>query len=273
MQVFGYIEGRDFELYERHADGDAARLTSLANELLAERVNVIVALGTDATHAARQATATIPIVMAGVGDPVRSGFVGGLAHPGSNVTGTALSTEETSIKQLEMLKEAAPRVRRVAVFRRPIGGHDRMMRSFKSAEALLGITISEFVIATPDDLPARLEEMRASDAEGLVVLPSPLLDDLRWPISEFALRHGLPTAGWQPAHAQAGFLVSYGPNLAQMHSRSASYVDKILKGTKPADLPVEQPERFQLAINLKAAMALGLTIPPTLLARADEVIE
>jgi ABC transporter substrate binding protein len=136
MQAFGYIEGRDFELYERHANGDAARLTSLANELLAERVNVIVAFGTDATHAARQATATIPIVMAGVGDPVRSGFVGGLAHPGSNVTGTALSTEETSIKQLEMLKEAAPRVRRVAVFRRPIGGHDRMMRSFKPCSGL-----------------------------------------------------------------------------------------------------------------------------------------
>jgi putative ABC transport system substrate-binding protein len=273
MEALGYIEGRNFELHERHADGVAARLALLAEELVAEGVDVIVTLGTDATHAARQATPTIPIVMAGVGDPVRSGFVAGLARPGMNITGTALSTEETAVKQLEALKEAAPRVQRIAVLRRPIGGHERMINSFKNAEALLGIAISEFVIATPDDLPRRLEEMRVSAADGLVALPSPLLDDLRGPIGEFALRNRLPAAGWQPAHAQAGFLVSYGPNLAQMHARSVSYVDRILKGTKPADLPVEQPERFQLTINVKTAKAFGLTIPPTLLARADEVIE
>ena len=273
MQALGYVEGRNFELHERHADGEPARLVALAHELVAEQVEVIVAFGTDATRDARHATETIPIVMAGVGDPVRSGFVAGLARPATNVTGTALSTEETAVKQLEALKEAAPDMRRVAVLRRPIGGHGRMMISFKNAEGVLGIEISEFVIANPDDLQPRLEEMRAAGAEGLVVLPSPLLDDLRWEIADFALRHGLPAAGWQPAHSLAGFLVSYGPNLGQMHARSATYVHKILTGVKPADLPVEQPERFQLTINLKTARALGVTMPPTLLARADEVIE
>jgi putative tryptophan/tyrosine transport system substrate-binding protein len=182
MHALGYIEGRNFELHERHADGEAARLATLAEQLVAERVDVIVAFGTDATHAARQATASIPIVMAGVGDPVRSGFVASLARPGSNITGTALSTEETAVKQLEALKEAAPRLRSIAVLRLPIGGHERMINSFKNAEAVLGLAISEFVIATPEDLPRRLEEMRLSGVDALVALPRPLLDDLRWRI-------------------------------------------------------------------------------------------
>ena len=172
-----------------------------------------------------------------------------------------------------MLKEAAPAMRKVAVLRRATGSHDRMVQSIGSPAAALGIALSEIVISTADDLRQGFDQIRNSGADGLLVLANPGLDDLRNEIAEMGLRDRLPTAGWQSYHVTAGFLVSYGPSLSEMHARAANYVDKIVKGRKPAELPVEQAERFSLAVNLKTAKALGLTIPPTLLARANEVIE
>jgi putative tryptophan/tyrosine transport system substrate-binding protein len=273
MQALGYSEGRNFHLHERHADGDAARLSPLAAELLAQRVDVIVAVGTDATHAAREVTSSVPVIMAGVGDPVRAGFVFSLPYPGGNITGTALLNPETVGKQLEMLKEAAPALRKVAILRRRSGSHDRMVESLGSTAAALGVTLFEVTVATADDLPRGFDEMSRSGADGFLALANPALDDLRNEIAELSLRYRLPGAGWQSYHATAGYLLSYGPSLSEMHSRAANYVDKIARGRRPADLPVEQAERFKLAINTKTAKALGLTIPSTLLARADEVIE
>jgi putative tryptophan/tyrosine transport system substrate-binding protein len=273
MKALGYGEGREFHLHERHADGDAARLPSLAAELLAERVDVIVAVGTDATHAARAATSSLPIVMAGVGDPVRAGFVFSLPFPGGNVTGTALLNPETAGKQLELLREAAPALRKVALLRRRSGSHDRTVESLRSTAAALGVTLSEIIVMTADDLPRAFEEMRRLEADGFLVLANPALDDMRNEVAELALRYRVPGAGWQSYHVAAGYLLSYGPSLSEMHARAANYVDKIARGRSPGDLPVEQAERFALAVNLRTAKALGLTIPPTLLARADEVIE
>src|SRR5215207_554219 len=207
MQALGYSEGRNFHLHERHADGDVARLPSLAAELLAERVDVIVAVGTDATHAAREVTSSVPIVMAGVGDPVRAGFIFSLPYPGGNVSGTALLNPETVGKQLEMLKEAAPALRKVAILRRRSGSHDRMVESLGSTAAALGVTLFEIVVATADDLARGFDEMSRSGADGFLALANPALDDLRNEIAELALRYRLPGAGWQSYHVAAGYLL------------------------------------------------------------------
>ena len=238
---------------------------------LTKRVDVIVAVGTDATDAARQMTPSVPIIMAGVGDPIRAGFVFSLPYPGGNITGTALLNPETAGKQLEMLREAAPAMRKVAVMRRATGSHDRMVQSLGSPAAALGITLSEIVISTANDLRQGFDQMRDSGAEGLLVLANPGLDDMRNEIAELALQSSAHS-GLAVVSRHCWFSRHW-PSLSEMHARAANYVDRIVKGRKPAELPVEQAERFNLAVNLRTAKALGLTIPPTLLARADEVIE
>jgi putative ABC transport system substrate-binding protein len=274
LEALNYKNGANVVLHVAHADGDRTRMRPLADKLVQAGVDVIVAVGTDATQAARAATSSIPIVMAGVGDPLGSGFVASLSRPRGNVTGTALLNHETAEKQLEALREAAPRVRRVAVLRRsPYPSHDRMMARMEGTAAALNVTLIPVVVETPGSLAGQFETLRSSGAEAVMVLPNPAFDDMREEIAELALRHRLPGAGWQPYHVHAGLLLSYGPDLSDMHARAASYVARILKGTPPADLPVEQPERFKLALNLRTAKTLGLAVPVTILARADEVIE
>jgi putative ABC transport system substrate-binding protein len=271
MQSLGYEEGREFVIAERHAEGDSSRLPKLAADLAAENVTLIIAVGTEATQAAAAATANIP--MAGVGDPIRAGFIFSLPYPGGNITGTALLIPETAAKQIEILKEALPSLRTVAILRRKTNAHDRMASAMSGAAAALRLTSFEIIVDAINDLPRAFEEMKRVNAGGFIVLANPALDDMRDDIARLAAQFGLPGVGWQPYHVSAGYLLSYGPNLSEMHARVAQYVDKIIKGRKPSDLPVEQAERFTLALNLITARALGLTIPPTLLARADEVIE
>jgi putative tryptophan/tyrosine transport system substrate-binding protein len=273
MRALGYNEGHNLFIHARHADGDRARLRVLAAELVTARIEVLVAVGTDATQAAREFTSSIPIVMAGVGDPLASGFAMSLARPGGNTTGIAIWGDEAAQKQLEMLKEAVPHIQKVGVLRVRSSAHDRRFERLENTAARLGLGLVGAEIATAGDLPSQFAHLISWGVEALVVLANPSLDDMRDRIAELGLRHSLPGAGHQPYYVRAGLLLSYGPSLSDLHARSATFVDKILKGAKPEDLPVEQADRFTLAINQRTANTLGLTIPPTLLARADEVIE
>jgi len=273
MRALGYREGQNLLINARHADGDPARLRVLAAELVSARIEVLVAVGTDATQAAREITSSIPIVMAGVGDPLASGFAMSLARPGGNTTGIAIWGDEAAQKQLEMLKEAVPQIRKVGVLRLRSSAHDRRFARLENTAARLGLGLMGAEIATAGDLPSQFAHLISWGVEAFVVLANPSLDDMRDRIAELGLRHRLPGAGHQPYYVRAGLLLSYGPSLSDLHAQSATFVDKILKGAKPADLPVEQADRFTLAINQRTANTLGLTIPPTLLARADEVIE
>ena len=273
MQALGYSEGRSINIDVRHADGDRARLQALAAEFAAMQVDVIVAFGTDATQAARTATSKVPIVMAAVNDPLGSKFVESLARPGGNITGIALMNPEMAEKQLEMLKEAAPHIQRVLCLRLQLPVHDRLFAELEHKARSLGVAVISATVTTEEDVRSRFEEMSALAVDAYLIFANPTLDDMREQIAALGLRHRLPGAGHQPFFVDAGVLLSYGPSLSELHARSAGFVDRILKGAIPADLPVEQAERFRLAINLKTAEALGLSIPPTLLARADEVIE
>jgi putative ABC transport system substrate-binding protein len=273
MEALGYTEPRNLELHVRHADGDRGRLEALAAELVAKEVAVIVAVGTDATRAAQQATPTIPIVMAGVSDPLTSGFVASVPRPGGNITGLSMWSDEVAEKQLEILKEAVPRLQMVGALHVRTALHAARLERLKGAAQRLAIRLTPREVTTADDLPSVFQQMLDSGIEGLLILSSPTLDDMRERIATLSLGHGLPAAGHQSHFARAGILLSYGPDLRDLHARSAIYVDKLLKGARVADLPVEQAERFEFVINLKTAKTLGLTIPPTLLARADEVIE
>ncbi len=189
------------------------------------------------------------------------------------MTGIAIWGDEAAQKQLEMLREAAPHIRKVGVLRLRTSAHDRRFKRLENTAAPLGLSLIGAEVTNADDLPTRFADVISSGAEAFLVLANPSFDDLRGRIAELGLRHKLPGAGHQPYYVRAGLLLSYGPSLTDLHARSATYVDKILKGAKPADLPVEQAERFTLAVNLRTAKSLGLSIPPTLLARADEVIE
>lgn len=271
LRALGHVEGRTVSMVIRHAEGDPVRLQADANALVADKVDLIVAFGTEATRAARKATSTIPIVMAAVGDPIAAGFVASLSRPSGNVTGTALLAPDLYDKQLELLKEAAPRVHIVGILckRR----HEHSLAELEKIAPGLGVSIRRFCLQTPDQLPEALEAMRAAGVDSYISLPDPMLDDLHEAIAEFGSRHALPGVAHQLFFVEAGTLLSYGASLSELQSRAAVYADKILKGANPADLPVEQAERFRLAVNLKTARALGVNLPPSLLARADEVIE
>ena len=274
MESFGYREGRNVVAHVRHAEGDRERLRPLADELVKIHVHVIVAVGADATRVAREAAPSTPIVMAGVGDPVGAGYAASLSRPGGNITGTSLLLPEMAEKMLDNLKQAVPHVRNVAVLRQSgNAAHDRMIAQLASAAPAVGAKLSPVVTETADDVNRQFAGLRASGIDAFITLPNPALDDLSKEIGEAALRHGFPGAGWQRFQAESGYLLSYGPNLAEMHARAAFYVDRILKGANPAELPIQQAERFRLTINLKTAKALGLEISPSFLAHTDEVIE
>ena len=261
----------------RDAEGKLERLPALAAELVALKVDVIVAANTVAALAAKQATRTLPIVFASVGDPVTSGLVTSLARPGGNVTGLSVLAPELVGKCLELLKQAVPGVSRVAVLWQPGGLGERtekdMLKAAEVAARALGVRLQFVEARGPADFDRAFSDMTRARAGALTVLPSTMFFNERRRLVDLAAKNRLPAVYTSREFVDAGGLMAYGPNLADLFRRAATYVDKILKGAKPADLPVEQPTKFELVINLKAAKALGLEVPPLLIAQADELIE
>jgi putative tryptophan/tyrosine transport system substrate-binding protein len=277
MRSLGWIEGSTISIEDRFANGDAARLSANAAEFVAAKVDVIVAIAPAPASAAREATSTIPIVTSAA-DP-RYGLVASLARPGGNVTGLSTMGPDLVAKQLQTLKEAVPGISKIGVLlRQDSPNHAQLMTELERAAPSLGVSLLPVVVGTDRDLPRLFDEMTAAGADAYFVLNEPRTDAMRGDIAALALRHRLPGAAQtsryvDPAFCDPGLLVSYGVNLSAVHRKLAIFVDKILKGAKPADLPVEQPTTFELVVNLKTANALGLTIPYQVLALADEVIE
>jgi putative tryptophan/tyrosine transport system substrate-binding protein len=278
LRDLGYIQGRNIVIEIRDAEGKYERLPALAAELVALKVDVIVTGGgTPPALAAKQATKTIPIVFASAPDPVTDGLVASLARPGGNVTGLSNINPELVGKCLEQLKQAVPGVSRVAVLWQPGFMDERTDREMLKAEDVaaraLGVRLQVVEARGPTDLDRAFSDMTKARAGALTVLPSAMLFTERRRLVDLATKTRLPAVYPQKEFVEAGGLMAYGPSLADLFRRAATYVDKILRGAKPADLPVEQPTKFELIINLKTAKALGLTIPPSLLQRADQVIE
>ena len=277
LRELGYVEGRNVAIEYRFVEGKLDRFPAVARELIALDVDVLVAVNGLAALAAKDATRTIPIVFASVGDPVESGLVSSLARPGGNVTGLSNISLELVAKGLELLKGALPGVRRIAVLWQP-GGRDeptqmdRLRRADVAAQAL-GVRLHLVEARGPADVDRAFSEMVRARAGALSVLSSVLLFNERRRIVALAAKNRLPTMYFASEFVDAGGLMAYSANYTEQYRRIAAYVDRILKGAKPGDLPIEQPTKFNLVINLKTAKALGLTIPPSLLARADQVIE
>ena len=275
LRELGYVEGQHLVIARRDAEGHVDRLPGLAAELVRLPVDVIVTTGgVPATHAAMQATTTIPIVMADAGDPVGTGLVASLARPGGNATGLSVMGADTVGKRLQLLKEAAPKVARVAVLYHPPAAAGVVgLREAQDAAPALGLTVLPMEVRTPDAFDDQFATMLRLGADALFITGGPFSSAHQRRILDFAVTHRLPTVCGPVQFAEAGCLLSYSAPELALYRHAATYVDKILKGTKPADLPVEQPTKFELVINLKTAKTLGLTIPPSLLLRADQVIE
>jgi len=273
LQELGYVEGRSIFFEARWAEGRVDRLPGLAAELVRLQVNVIVTGGGEAARAAKQATATIPIVMGSGADPVQLGLVASLGQPGGNVTGVTSLSSELIAKRLQLLRELLPKVSRVAVLSDETPNSRMSVRDTEAGARMLSIEIFRVGARDPNQLDRAISGARRERAGALMVIASPSMFIERRRIADLALKHRLPTAVGGREYAEAGGLFSYAVNYPGLFRRAAVYVDKILKGAKPADLPIEQPTKFELVINLKTATALGLTIPASLLARADEVIQ
>ena len=273
LRTRGYVEGRDLVIEVRNAAGRADRLRALADELLKLRVEVIVAVNTPAAKAAKQATSTVPIVILRVADPVGQGLVASLARPGGNVTGVAFMPDELGAKGIQALHEIAPGITRVAaLYKGDNPGALLVVTETERRSVQLGLQFQRFPIRGPDDIPAALHGTR-SRVEGMFVMDDGAMTKYRTQLAELAIRNSLALVSIYKDLAEAGGFIAYGPNLPSTYRRGAAYVDRILKGAKPADLPVEQPTKFDLAINLRTAKALGLTVPRSVLLRADDVIE
>ena len=274
LYELGYVEGQNVAFEIRSAEGQTDRLPKLATELVSLQVAVIFADGTVAAQAAKQATNEIPIVMGSPGDPVGTGLVGSLAHPGGNLTGTTTQALELSQKRLQLFKELVPSAARLAVLWDSSNrASAENWRETEDAARTLDIEARSFTLSVPAELEEVFRAIQKAAVDGLIVLPSGILFSQKRHLAEFGFKYRLPTIFEQREHVEAGGLACYGPNLSELYRHDASFVSKILKGAKPADLPVEQPTKFDLVINLKTAKALGLTVPPSLLATADEVIE
>jgi putative ABC transport system substrate-binding protein len=272
LRALGYLEGKNIVIEWRYAEGKLDRLPGLAAELVRLKVEVIVTAGT-ATRPAKEATVTIPIVMMNDSDPVGSGFVASLARPGGNITGFSTLAPELSGKQLELLKEIVPRLSRVAVFgtsTRP--GNAQALREVELAAAALKVKLQYLDVLGSKDIETAFRAASKGRAEAALVLASPIFIIQRTQIADLAVKSRLPAIYDRREFVDDGGLMSYGTNFTDLARRAATYVDKILKGRTPADLPVEQPMRFEFIINLNAAKAIGLTIPPNVLVRADKVI-
>jgi putative ABC transport system substrate-binding protein len=274
LRELGYVEGQNVIFESRWGEEQVGRLRGLAAELIDAKVDILVVAGSETALAAKQATSSIPIVTATGADPVKLGVVASLARPGGNVTGVFSLSNELTGKRLELLKQLIPRVSRVAFLRNPDNRASALvLRDAESAAKSLGVVVQGVGVRGPRELDAAFVAMKRARADAVMVLETTVFFAERRRIADLALMHRLPTAAQAKEYAEAGALVSYGTDYPDLFRRSAMYVDKILKGAKPADLPVEQPTKFELVINLKTAKALGLTIPPSLLGQADEVIQ
>ena len=274
LRELGWIEGQNIAIVRRYAENRLERLPGLAAELVRLNVEVIVAVGTLGPLAAKRATSTIPIVMTAAGDPLASGLVASLAHPGGNVTGSSLMVPDIAGKRLELLKEILPRLVRVAVLWNAANPYPAIVfNETQAAGRRLGIEVQSLEVRSPDDFDGAFEKARRQHPDALIEIEDPLTNSLHKRIVEFAAAERLPSLHGVGEEVEAGGLISYGASIPDLYRRAAGYVDKILKGAKPADLPVEQPTKFELVINATTANALGLEVPPMLLARADKVIE
>ena len=274
LQGLGWTNGRNAEFEFRYAEGKLDRLQTLADQLVRMNVDVILTAGTESIQAGQRATARIPIVMATVGDPTGAGIVTNLARPGGNVTGFSLLATELSAKRLELLKETIPALNRLAVLWNPDNASVTLkFKEIEAAARTAGIQTQALQLRRVDEIEMLFEFAKLQSAQAIITTEDALQVIHRGRIIDLAKRQGIPVAAEFGEFAHAGALMSYGPDILDMFRRAAGYVDKILRGNSPADLPVQQPTKFELVINLKAARALGLTIPPSVLARADEVIE
>jgi len=273
LRQLGYIEGQNIIIEWQYADGRSDRLPDLAAELVRIKVDVIVTSATSPTEAAKKATNTIPIVIASHNDPIGAGLVASLARPGGNVTGLSNIAIELSGKRLELLKEMVPKLSRVAILRIPSApATPPQMKEMEGAAHLLGVKLQSADWETLDDLDNAFGTMVKGHSEALITFSGPRFGLYRKRIIELAAKNSLPTMYPDTIYADAGGLMSYGVNTVDLYRRAAIYVDKILKGARPADLPVEQPTKFEFVINLKTAKQIRLSIPPNILARADRVI-
>jgi putative ABC transport system substrate-binding protein len=273
FRELGWVEGENVVFERRYAENRLERLPEMAADLVRLKVDVIMAGGTLAPLAAKRATSTIPIVMTS-GDPLGSGLVANLARPGGNVTGMSLMTSDLGGKRLELLKELSPRLARVAVLWNAANPYPAIVfKETQGAGQTLGIEVQSLEVRGPDDLDGAFEAARTQRPDAMITVEDPLTLTYRKRIADFATGQQLPSLHGSREFVAAGGLIFYGANLVDLNRRAAGYVDKILKGAKPADLPVQQPTKFDLVINLTTAKTLGLTVSPSLLARADEVIE
>jgi ABC-type uncharacterized transport system substrate-binding protein len=274
LRDLGYVEGQTITVEARSADGRAERLPGLAAELVQLKADLIVASGTPATLAAKQATTTIPIVVVAVGDPVTLRLVASLARPGGNITGLTTVNIELAGKRVGLLKEIVPKVSRVAIlWDQANPAAELNMKETEAAAASVGLKLQVFAVRRPTEFSSSFSTMIEGHVGALLVGPSPMFFGERRRLADLAAKNQLPTVFTLAEYTQAGGLMSYGPHLPDLFRRAASFVDKILKGAKPAELPMEQPTKFELVINLRTAKALGLTIPQSILLRADQVIE
>ena len=271
LRQVGYEEGKNVTIDFRYAEGKFERLPELAVELVRLKVDVIVSPGNQPSQAAKRATTTIPIVFPGVGDPVGWGLVDSLARPGGNITGFTNFSPELSGKRVELLKESFPKISRAAVLRDP-SQPPQSFNETETASRSVGIKVQSLEIRNAADVETAFSAMSKNRTEALITLPQPALSIHRRRIVDFTAKSRLPSVHSDRLWAEAGGLISYGPDNIDLHRRAGIYVDKILKGAKPADLPVEQPTKFEFIVNLKTARQIGLTIPPNVLARADRVI-
>jgi ABC-type uncharacterized transport system substrate-binding protein len=274
LRDLGYIEGKNLSIEARFDEGYYERLSALAIELVLQKVLAIVAYSTPASQAAQSATKSIPIIMSTVVDPLRTGLVASLGRPGGNVTGLSLMAPEVVGKQLQFLRELMPKLSRAAVLWNPANASNvPQLREAEAAAPALGLRLQPLEASGPEQIDRAFAAMTRERVDGLIVLVDGVLIDNRAKITRLAEEHRLPAVYGIKEPVETGGLMCYGANPADLNRRAATYVDKILKGAKPADLPVEQPTKFELVINLKTAKALGLTIPQTLLQRADQVIQ
>ena len=274
LRALGYVEGNNIIVEYRWGEGKETRLPELIAEVIGLKPDIIVTAGTPAVLAAKNATTTIPIVMTNSPDAVRDGLVASLARPGGNVTGMSIFTPELTGKRLELLKETVPKVSRVAtVWNMANPGNVPLLTDTQTAARSLGLKLQSIGVRSPDDLEGAFAAMAREKAQALNVLSDGFMVTNRALITGLALKRRLPSIFPSDAYVQAGGLMSYGPNIAATYHRAATFVDKILKGRKPADLPVEQPMKFELVINLKTAKQIGLTIPQWTLMKADKVIQ
>jgi putative ABC transport system substrate-binding protein len=274
LQKAGWSEGKNFVIELRYSEGKPERLPALAVELVQTNIDILVVWAAQAVDAARKATTTIPIVISAVGDALGAGYIASLAHPGGNITGFTLAATDQSTKRLQLIQQIAPGTTRVAViWNNTASGHRFQMKELVPAAPTLGIELQSFPVLNTDQVVNALQAAEQAQAQALFVCEDPMIQSNRARIADFAMQKHWPVIGEFRPIVDAGGLMSYGPDNIDLWRRTAGVVDKILRGENPGDLPVEQPNKFELVINLKTAKAIGITVPPTLLATADDLVE